>query len=296
VRPVRLALFLIALPASCKDGTNPPNSLPPASSGTLKPLTETFDLALGKAKVYRMSLPHGGRIFLDLRVRQGPVVDIKCLDEQGFLQISTGNHVQGFRALSISGTTSWCAEATVPPGTWFLMIKVAGSWGTSPALVVDAGTGTTIPDIGTLRSPEELAQPGQDGRISRVQATLEFLDGPQPASPPSIPLSASLDVAGDQEQIHQFTAPAGSTPGRLTGTWISSGQSRGIPGTSDDTLAAFELRGTDSYPLQRSSFSMTGAFDVWIEAPGTITFVFSNKGFTKSGSRRVALKGAYQPK
>ena len=84
------------------------------------------------------------------------------------------------------------------------------------------------------------------------------------------------------------------TPGRLTGHWASFGKAHNIKGATDDTLVAFEIKGSDNRILQKLDYPTDGNFDIKYSG-GDITFVFDNQGIVRNSDRDVTLTGSYQP-
>jgi hypothetical protein len=270
-------------------GVTPPVVL---RQGAAFSITESFDLGDGKARVYRIPLPQGGTVGVNLKIHSGPRVDAFAVSEKAYASYPATGSGEPF---SLQMGTSYDRCFTLGPGIWYV-----GVWNRSDRrdwqdLVIDPATLAIDPVHGRLRVANDLAAEDPNERPVSVYWSIESWIGKRPGVwTPPIPFNYRWEVQQEGRRGQDFVVEPGLTPGRLRGSWSSAGKSVGVPGADDDTVNHFRLYAFGKLLLSQEH-SASGTFDLAIQKPGSYDFVFDPPTQPRHSNRIVTLKGVYEP-
>ncbi len=256
-------------------------------------ITESFDLGEGKARVYRIPLPQGGTVGVNLKIRSGPRLEPFAVSEKAYASYPTTGSGAPFSNSPTGPYYDYCF--TLGPGIWYV-----GVWNRSDRrdwsdLVIDPATLAIDPSHGQLRLADDLAAESPDDRPVSVHWSIESWIGKRPGAwTPPIPFDYRWEVQPEGRRGQNVVVEPGLTPGRLRGSWSSAGKSAGVPGADDDTLDQFRLYAFGELLLSQEH-SASGTFDLRIQKPGSYEFIFSPPAQPRHSNRIVTLKGVYEP-
>jgi hypothetical protein len=69
----------------------------------------------------------------------------------------------------------------------------------------------------------------------------------------------------------------------------------GITGATDDSLAAYDLRGPQNRVILDQRDPTSANFDFHTDVPGVYTFEFFNRGFLRNSARNIDFHRTFQP-